>query len=53
MRVFLEQEDIYLSKNTVHRYIMNKNLGLKSVVMRKKLGYVKGYEHKIFPNLLN
>jgi putative transposase len=52
MRVFLEREAIKLSKTTVHKY-MNKELGLKSVVRRKKPGYVKGHAHKIFPNLLN
>jgi putative transposase len=52
MRVFLERQAIKLSKTTVHKY-MNKQLGLKSVVRRKKPGYVKGHAHKIFPNLLN
>jgi transposase InsO family protein len=52
MRVFWEREAIKLSKTTVHKY-MNKKLGLKSVVRRKKPGYVQGHAHKIFPNLLN
>lgn len=30
-----------------------KELGLKSVIMRKKPPYLKGTAHKVFPNLLN
>lgn len=32
---------------------MNKELGLTSIVKRKKPGYIKGHAHKVFPNLLN
>ncbi len=31
---------------------MIKELGLTSIVKRKKPGYVKGKAHKIFPNLV-
>ena len=51
MRVFLEHKDIRLSNVTVHRY-MNTELGLMSVVRRKKPNYKKGIAHKTFPNLL-
>ena len=51
MTVFLARKGIFLSKTTVHKY-MNKELGLTSIVRRKKPGYVKGEPHKIFPNLL-
>lgn len=36
----------------MHKY-MNKELALRSVVMRKKPAYLKGTVHKVFPNLLN
>lgn len=52
MRIFLARKSITLSKTTVHKY-MNKELGLTSIVKRKKPGYVKVHAHKIFPNLLN
>jgi hypothetical protein len=52
MRVFLARKNIYLSKTTIHKY-MNKQLGLKSIVRRKKPGYVKRKAHKIFSNLLH
>ena len=51
MRVFLSRKKIYLSTTTVHKY-MNKELGLMSVVRRKKPNYRKGKAHKVFPNLL-
>ncbi len=51
MSVFLERKHIYLSKVTVHK-CMNKELGLKSIVRRKKPSFVKGRAHKIFLNLL-
>ncbi|MBC8578958.1 hypothetical protein [Zhenhengia yiwuensis] len=41
-----------MSKNTVHKYI-NKELRLLSIYRRKRLGYKKGYVHKLFLNLLN
>ena len=51
VRVFLSRKKIYLSTTTVHKY-MNKELGLMSVVRRKKPNYRKGKAHKVFPNLL-
>ena len=51
MKIFLARKNIILSKPTVHKY-MNKQLGLTSIVKRKKPGYVKGHAHKIFPDLL-
>ena len=38
------------SKNTIHRYM--KELGLKSVIVKRKPKYVKGITHKKFDNLL-
>ena len=52
MKIFLERKGISSSKTTVHKY-MNKELGLTSIVKRKKPGYAKGHAHKVFPNLLN
>ena len=52
MRVFLARKGIILSKTTIHKY-MNKELKLYSICRRKKPGYRKGHQHKIFPNLLN
>lgn len=51
MKIFLSRKGIMLSKKTVHIY-MNKELGLTSIVKRKKPGYVKGHVHEVFPNLL-
>lgn len=51
MKIFLSRRGINLSKTTVHKY-MNKELMIKSVVRRKKPGYVKGQPHKVFPNLI-
>ena len=39
------------SLNTVHRYM--KELGLKSIVSKRKPKYVKGKCYKKFPNLIN
>ncbi len=50
MRVFLSRKGIILSKTTVHKY-MNKELGLYSLLRRKKPVYAKGQAHKVFPNL--
>jgi len=36
---------------TVYRYMLE--LGLRSIVRKKKPGYVKGAANKVFPNLLN
>ena len=51
IRIFLKESGIVLSKVTVHKY-MNKILKLRSIVFRKKPGYVKGHAHMVFPNLL-
>lgn len=51
MRLYLAKEGIHMSRLTSHRYM--KNLGLKSIVRRRKPDYVKGKAHKIFPNILN
>ncbi len=50
--IFLARKGVFLSKTTIHKY-MNKELGLTSIVRRKRPGYVKGNPHKVFPNLLN
>jgi len=52
MKIYLERKGIRLSNLTVHKY-MNKELGLLSVVRRKKTKYTKGEAHEKFPNLLN
>ena len=51
VRVFLSRKNHNLSNTTVHKY-MNVELGLMSVVRRKKPNYRKGKAHKVFPNLL-
>ena len=51
MKVYLGREGISLSTLTVHKY-MNTELGLMSVVRRKRPEYRKGKPHKIFPNIL-
>ncbi|WP_083258685.1 IS3 family transposase [Cellulosilyticum sp. I15G10I2] len=38
------------SKPTVYQYM--KELGIRSVIMRKKPSYKKGLQHKLFKNLL-
>lgn len=52
MKIFLARNNIFMSKTTVHKY-MNRELGLTSIVKRRKPGYVKGNALKVFPNLLN
>lgn len=52
MRVYLERRGFYLSSLTIHKY-MNRELGLYSVVRRKKPDYKKGTSHKVFDNLLS
>ena len=52
MRVYLERKGIKLSSLTVHRY-MNTDLGLYSIVRRRKPDYQYGEAHKKFDNLLN
>ena len=51
MRVYLERKGIVLSALTVHKY-MNKILTLKSIVRRKRPGYVRAKAHKVFKNLV-
>ena len=45
MKVYLERKGIVLSRITVHKY-MNKELGLVSIVRRKKPTYESGEAHK-------
>lgn len=53
MRLKLAEKHIFLSKNTVRKY-MNVELGLKSVTRRAKKHYYKGAEpYAIYENLLN
>ena len=52
MKVYLERKGIVLSRITVHKY-MNKELGLVSIVRRKKPTYESGEAHKKFDNLIN
>ena len=51
MQKLLVPHGFVLSKVTIHKYM--KELGLKSIVRRKKPGYRKGLVHKVFPDLLN
>lgn len=48
---YLRQIGFGYSNQTIRKYM--KELGLRSIVRRKKACYVKGTAHKIFPNLLN
>ncbi len=52
MLIFLKRYGYNISKTTVHKY-MNKDLGLSSIIMRKKPRYIKGSSHKIFNNLID
>ena len=45
MKVYLERKGVVLSCITVHKY-MNKELGLISIVSRKKPTYESGEAHK-------
>ena len=51
MRDYLKRCKIFYSCMTVYRYMLE--LGLRSIVRKKKPGYVKGAANKVFPNLLN
>ncbi len=51
MRVYLERKGIMLSALKVHKY-MNRLLGLRSIVRRRKPGYVKAKAHEVFENLI-
>lgn len=51
MQRLLMAHGFKLSPGTVHKYM--KELGLKSVVRRKKPDYRKGTVHKVFPDLIN
>lgn len=50
MQILLKQKGIKRSKRTIHKYM--KELGLRSIVMRRKPKYIKGRQHKIFENQL-
>lgn len=50
IKVFLKRKSINLSKTTVLKYM--KELGIRSVVIRKKPRYHKGDCYKKFPNLI-
>ena len=52
MKVYLERKGVVLSHVTVHKY-MNKELGLVSIVRRKKPTYERVEAHKKFDNLIN
>lgn len=52
MKVYLERKGIKLSDHTVHKY-MNTELGLFSIVRRKKPDYHYAKAHKKFDNLIN
>lgn len=48
---YLKQCNIVYSCTTVYQYMFE--LGLRSIVRKKKPNYIKGTANKIFPNLLN
>lgn len=50
IKTFLKRKAISLSKTTVLKYM--KELGIRSIVMRKKPRYYKGECYKKFPNLI-
>jgi len=50
IKIYLEQEGISLSTTTVHKYM--KELGLKSVVRRRKPNYKYHKPYMVFDNLL-
>ncbi len=52
MRVYLESKGVVLSYVTVHKY-MSKELGLVSIVSRKKPTCECREVHKKFDNLIN
>lgn len=51
MQKLLIPHGFVLSQVTIHKYM--KELGLRSIVRRKKPDYRKGSAHKVFPDLLN
>lgn len=52
MKFYLKHKGIVLSRTAVHKY-MNKELGLTSIVRRKKLTCKHSEVHKRFDNLIN
>lgn len=52
MKIYLQRKGICVSNLTVHKY-MNCELGLNSIVRRKKPDYRKGTAHKVFDNILS
>jgi len=52
MRVYLGRKGYHYSLPTIHKY-MNVEMGLKSVVRRKKPDYEHGKAHKVFENKLH
>ncbi len=48
---YLKQENTFYSSTTIYHYMYE--LGLHSIVRKKKPDFVKGIANKIFPNLLN
>ena len=51
MAAYLRLDGIYYSDQTIYKYM--KELGLRSIVRRKKPHHIKGNAHKVFPDLLN
>lgn len=51
MTYYLGKKKMQYSTTTIHKYM--KELGLKSIVRRRKATYNKGESHHVFPNLLN
>lgn len=51
MTTLLIRKRIIISKHTVYKYM--KELGIRSIVMRKRPAYIRGKAHKIFTNLVD
>lgn len=52
IKVYLDRKGISISNVTAHKY-MNDELGLFSIVRRKKPDYRKGTPHKVFKNIIS
>lgn len=52
IKVYLDRKGISISNATAHKY-MNSELGLFSIVRRRKPDYRKGTPHKVFDNIIS
>jgi putative transposase len=51
INTLLERKRIIVSKLTVYKYM--KELGIRSIVMKKRPSYLRRKAHKVFPKLIN